>query len=363
MRNTSTDEEVSSCLKPAKRRKRYLSLALTLALALTSASAHAQGAERSGQEIVDEICAACHQTGAEGAPKIGDRQAWSARASQGLSALTRNAIEGIRRMPAHGGRPELSDLEIARAVTHMVNRSGGLWIEPASPDDLATERSGEQVVSAQCVKCHGEGVEGAPKIGDRNAWVQRLKRGLGELVHSAIRGHGGMPPRGGQANLSDAELRSAILYMFNPAGGPAKTSSAAAQPGPDAAMDPLHKIVGGLDIYLGFIPAQMLHSLPRESPERTMHGGIPKDSGYYHVNVTLYDAKSRAPVNDAQVRIQFAEPGLSETTIELERMAIGGGSYGNYIKPKPEIRYIITLLIEGAEAIQTIEAQFSQRFE
>jgi len=56
---------------------------------------------------------------------------------------------------------------------------------------------------------------GAPKPGDKNAWSARFSRGVDVLVYSAIRGHGGMPPRGGAANLSDAELKEAITYMFN----------------------------------------------------------------------------------------------------------------------------------------------------
>jgi cytochrome c5 len=341
----------------------YLSLALSLAFALSLASVRAQGDERSGRDVVDEVCAACHETGAEGAPKIGDRQSWSKRASQGLSSLTRHALEGIRRMPAHGGRSDLSDLEIARAVTYMVNRSGGNWVEPASAEDLSTERSGEQVVSAQCVKCHAEGVGGAPKIGDRDAWVQRMKRGLVVLVHSAIHGHGGMPPRGGEASLTDAEVRTAILYMFNPAGAAAKTSSVAVQPDVDADMDPFHRSVGGIEIHLGLIPAQMLYALPQESPERTMHGGIPEDPGYYHVNVSLYDAKSGAPIDDAQVRIQLKEPGFNSTTTKLERMEFGGGNYGTYTKPQPGTLYLLTVYIERLGTAQIVEAKFNYTFE
>jgi len=78
------------------------------------------------------------------------------------------------------------------------------------------ERSGEQIVKAQCIKCHGAGVNGAPKIGDKTAWTPRLKQGVDRTVHSAINGHGKMPARGGMANLTDTELRAAILYMFNP---------------------------------------------------------------------------------------------------------------------------------------------------
>ena len=75
--------------------------------------------------------------------------------------------------------------------------------------------SGEAVVHAQCVKCHASGLNGAPKIGDRAAWIPRAKNGIDPLVHAAIRGHGKMPARGGMASLTDSEFRAAVLYMFN----------------------------------------------------------------------------------------------------------------------------------------------------
>ena len=78
------------------------------------------------------------------------------------------------------------------------------------------ERSGKEVVDAQCSKCHMEGKGGAPKIGDRDAWTQRLKKGLDATVREAIKGHGGMPARGDKADLTDREVRNAILYMFYP---------------------------------------------------------------------------------------------------------------------------------------------------
>jgi cytochrome c5 len=84
------------------------------------------------------------------------------------------------------------------------------------------ERTGEEVVKAQCVKCHGAGLNGAPRIDDRTAWAPRMKLGLDATVRSAIKGHGAMPARGGMADLTDTELRAAILYMFYPAGAPRK---------------------------------------------------------------------------------------------------------------------------------------------
>jgi cytochrome c5 len=202
-----------SCHAPAK----VPIVALTVALAVlvtASLGARAQGKERSGKEVVDSVCSKCHATGAQGAPKIGDKQAWSKRASQSLSSLTDHALKGIRQMPSHGGSPDLTDFEIKRAITYMVNQSGGKWVEPISKKSPPAPRTGEEVVKAQCIKCHESGKGGAPKIGDRDAWIPRLKEGLESTVRSAMKGHGGMPARGGMADLTDSELRSAVIYLF-----------------------------------------------------------------------------------------------------------------------------------------------------
>lgn len=167
----------------------------------------------------------CHGTGANGAPKFHNQKAWSkraaqrsqsTRASQGLTSLTKHAINGIRKMPAHGGDLNVTDFEIERAITYMVNQSGGHWAEPIDRRAASAERSGEQIVKERCSKCHQNGVSGAPKIGDRDAWIPRLTQGFDVAVRSAIKGHGPMPARGGAADLTDAEMRSAITYMINP---------------------------------------------------------------------------------------------------------------------------------------------------
>lgn len=92
-----------------------------------------------------------------------------------------------------------------------------IWLALAAGAAHAQARqlTGEQVVKAQCVKCHEQGLRGAPKIGDRAAWIPRMKNGVDPLVLAAIRGHDGMPARGGMASFTDAEFRAAVLYMFN----------------------------------------------------------------------------------------------------------------------------------------------------
>ncbi len=191
---------------------------LTGALALGLAALlplPANATDMSGKEVVDSTCVKCHGSGLNGAPKVGDAAAWTKRASQGLESLTQHALLGIRKMPPHGSNFALSDIEIQRAITYMVNQSGGHWTEPISKSSLPAERTGDQVVAAQCHKCHETGLNGAPHIGVRSEWAPRLAHGLDALVRSAINGHGGMPARGGMTDLTDSELRHAIMYMVS----------------------------------------------------------------------------------------------------------------------------------------------------
>ena len=191
-----------------------------LAIALSALSAlPALAAERSGKEVVDTVCAACHTTGKDGAPKLGDQAAWAQRASKGLDKLTQNAISGVRNMPAHGGQAALTDLEMTRAVGYMV--SGGNAPDAKKAFKPATSRTGQQVVQERCQECHATGKQGAPKLGDMNDWKPRLQNGVEPLVKSAIGGHNSMPARGGLANLSDAEMKAAVEYMVSKTGGTA----------------------------------------------------------------------------------------------------------------------------------------------
>lgn len=191
--------------------KRYL---LALAIGGAILPAVAAPTPRSGREVVEAQCIICHGSGLEGAPRIGDVKAWRKRAGLGLTSLTGHAIAGVRRMPPHGGKLSISDLEIKRAITYMVNESGGRWTEPIDRARAPDKRSGESIVQARCSQCHGTGVGGAPKVGDQRAWVGRARDGFDSLVRSAIRGHGEMPARGGMADLTDDEMRGAVAYMF-----------------------------------------------------------------------------------------------------------------------------------------------------
>jgi cytochrome c5 len=185
-------------------------LASTLTVLALGVS-NALAADRTGREVVEQICSTCHTSGKDGAPKIGDVAAWTQRSKDGLAKLTESAIAGIGKMPAHGNQPNLSDLEISRAVAFMV--SFGKAVDPSKPYASPTSMTGEQLVQNHCVSCHGDGKEGAPRVDDFNAWKPRLQKGMDGLLHSAITGHKAMPARSGLASLSDTDLRNAVTYM------------------------------------------------------------------------------------------------------------------------------------------------------
>jgi cytochrome c5 len=318
-----------------------------LLLALWMPLAQAERTERSGAEVVAESCAACHLAGEQGAPRIGDATVWAPRVSQGLAALTSHALQGIRNMPAHGADASLSDIEVVRAIIEMVNRSGGHWVEPIHGATPAVMRTGEMTAQTHCAQCHRDGLEGAPRIGDRAAWIPRLSRGLDRLVQSAVHGHGGMPPRGGVAELSDAELRSAVLYMFNYG---VKLASAP-PPGPARPADPLHKVAAGADVYLGVMRADRLQ------------GVAPQGKDVYYLNVSLVDSLTRRPVPDAQIELRVADP-LGAQTKTLEAITANDAvSYGAYFRmsgPNPN-PYTITATIRRPGYAGTDEARFEYR--
>jgi cytochrome c5 len=101
-----------------------------VAAAEVAAASDAQ-VEKSGAEVVKGGCAICHATGMMNSPKIGDKAQWESRIAQGYETLVKNAINGIRTMPAKGGNPALTDGEIAAAVADMANQAGANF-DPAT---------------------------------------------------------------------------------------------------------------------------------------------------------------------------------------------------------------------------------------
>lgn len=114
-------------------------------------------------------------------------------------------------------------LRLAAAVAALAAADPGL----AAPKDT---------YAATCAACHANGVANAPRPGDAAEWQRRLQRaGQAGLVESALKGRGAMPPKGGNASLSDDEVRATVLFMLGaaatavPATAPAAKAAAAAK--------------------------------------------------------------------------------------------------------------------------------------
>lgn len=229
-----------------------------------------------------------------------------------------------------------------------------------SPNTAAGDtgnRAGKEVYDSVCSTCHQAGLNGAPKAGDREAWVPRMKRGLPELTLSAIRGHGGMPARGGHAELTDPEVRNAITYMFDP--GAEARAAARPVPAPAPARGPNEVTVNGIEVHFGLMSAERLRGYARDSSEALMHGGVPSGSGFYHVNVTLFDASNHAAIHGAAVEMEVVQPGASTQRKALEAMrSPNAASYGQYVRLSPRIPSTFTVRIRPAGSSRTTEARF-----
>src|SRR5690606_20140426 len=86
-----------------------------------------------GDAVYKQVCAACHGAGVAGAPKFGDKAAWSTLAAKGVDTLLASAINGKGAMPPKGGATQMSDFEIHRAVVYMANEGGASFPEPEAP--------------------------------------------------------------------------------------------------------------------------------------------------------------------------------------------------------------------------------------
>ena len=205
---------------------------------------------RNGDEVYKVQCAACHGTGAAGAPKFEDAAAWAPRLKQGFEALVASSLKGKGAMAPQGGG-DFNDLEIARGVAYMANAAGGKFPIPekpaadgaapaaaaaapapaaaaepapapvaaapapaAAPAAAVSADAGKALYDKACFVCHAAGVAGAPKFGDKNAWAPYVATGLDAMVKVAISGKGAMPPKGG-STASDDEIRAAVQYMVD----------------------------------------------------------------------------------------------------------------------------------------------------
>jgi cytochrome c5 len=123
--------------------------------------------------------------------------------------LDRSALLGIGSSVAERIKP-VAQVNVASADMQREPVKNAVTAPPP-------RRDGQQVYQATCFACHGAGIAGAPKLGDRSQWAKHIAKGLDTLYASAVNGvqgsTGAMPAKGGNPALSNAEVRAAVDYM------------------------------------------------------------------------------------------------------------------------------------------------------
>ena len=154
--------------------------------------------------VVGIILLAQFAVGAYGHRSMKDDPAMSADAvRKRLAPVARVEIDPNAPPPAPAA-PAAAASPVAAAV-----------IPPPAAKGAPAAASGKATYDATCSACHGTGVAGAPKVGDKAAWAPRLKGGKEALYATALKGKGAMPPKGGNLTLADADVKAAVDYLLD----------------------------------------------------------------------------------------------------------------------------------------------------
>ena len=189
-------------------------------------------------------------------PKVTHNAEWAPRIAQGFDTLFNHALNGFNAMPAKGGATDLTDDELKRAIAYMANQSGGNLEAPpvaasgeaasgtaasgaaasgaaasgaaasGGATDVAANDEGKKVFEGLCMACHGanSAIPNAPRITNKEDWAPRIAQGKPLLLKHAMEGFTGpkggvMPAKGGNPDLTEAQISAAINYMANQSGG------------------------------------------------------------------------------------------------------------------------------------------------
>lgn len=147
----------------------------------------------------------------DGEPTEEEKQAIAERIAPVGQVEVAPANESVAASAASRQGPSAQPVEQAPALAENApaSRAGN-----ASPDD-----KGKAIYDGSCFACHTSGIASAPKLGDKATWEPRVAQGMETLVARAIQGFQGqggiMPPKGGRADLADADVKAAVMYMVD----------------------------------------------------------------------------------------------------------------------------------------------------
>jgi cytochrome c5 len=161
---------------------------------------------------------------------MSDREFWKFFSSliAGLAAL---AVVLFVLAQVVGGKSETKNVgavdsktvaDRIKPIGEVAVKTGGVVDALIAPANAGDDAKGKATYEASCAVCHGAGIAGAPKLGDKTAWKNRISQGKDTLYKHALVGFQGkagtvMPPKGGNMNLADANVKAAVDYMVSSA--------------------------------------------------------------------------------------------------------------------------------------------------
>lgn len=121
------------------------------------------------------------------------------------------AAVGTRCMKNCGKEPVK---RIGNEITNVVPPYSTLRDLPkVDPNAKGAVSEAEKLYEKSCSVCHKTDAMGAPPVGNKDAWAAVMQKGMDKVVHNAIHGTGGMPPKGGAMNLSDDQIKDIVKFM------------------------------------------------------------------------------------------------------------------------------------------------------
>jgi len=116
---------------------------------------------------------------------------------------------------------------------------------------------------------------------------------------------------------------------------------------------------GNVEIFYGFIPSSVLLAHPSDHPERTMHGGVQVAPNAYHLLVSIFDARKKERITDAEVRASVSQADLKPQTKSLDAMQMAGVlTYGNFFVIRNPGPIRITLDIKQPRGVPRTHVSF-----
>lgn len=136
-----------------------------------------------------------------------------------------------------GGADERSmapEMVLSRIAPVALYNTGAPLPEPQG----AVALTGEQVYNRLCMTCHDTGVTDAPIKGNAELWAPRIAQGADVLFQHSLEGFNAMPAKGGDASLSDEEVKNAVVFMVNASGGNISVGESGGDAAPEAEEAP-----------------------------------------------------------------------------------------------------------------------------